>query len=291
MGDAAGPNLHKCAGQTTSSPNNDPPVDAMASMIAHELAEAVTDPLFNAWFDADGEEVADKCAFTFGTTFAAPNGSMANVTLGGFDYLIQQEFSNASDSCVMSYSATPDYSLSVSPGSQSAVQGATTGNYTVTVNPTNGFSSGVTLSVTGLPAGATLNAPAPNPASTTATFSIAAGTAATGTYPLTITGTSGALTHTAGATLVVVKPDYSFVGFTRLAIGRSGQHHAVIHDYRKSGEWLRRDRKFRGNRLAFRCEPQPRAATQQHLLDFCRCGRRQRGRNLHVNHHRHQRAA
>ena len=126
---------------------------------------------------------------------------MANVTLGGFDYLIQQEFSNASDSCVMSYQVTPDYGLSVSPGSRSAVQGGTTGNYTVTVNPTNGFSSGVTLSVTGLPAGATLNAPAPNPASTTATFSIATGTAATGSYPLTITGTSGALTHTVAATL------------------------------------------------------------------------------------------
>ena len=62
----------------------------------------------------------------------------------------------------------------------------------------------MTLSVTGLPAGATLNAPTPNPTSTTATFSIATGTAATGSYPLTITGTSGALTHTAAATLVVM---------------------------------------------------------------------------------------
>jgi hypothetical protein len=211
VGDAAGPNLHKCAGQSSSSPNNDPSVDAMASLIAHELSEAVTDPLNNAWFDAGNQEIADKCIFNFGTTFTAPNGSMANVTLGGFDYLIQQLFSNASDSCVMSYQSTPDYSLSVSPGSQSAVQGGTTGNYTVTVNPTNGFSNGVTLSVTGLPAGATLNAPAPNPTSTTATFSISAGTAATGTYPLTITGTSGALIHTAGATFVVSQGGCTYV--------------------------------------------------------------------------------
>ncbi len=209
IGDAAGPNLNKCAEQTASSPNNDPSVDAMASIIAHELSEAVTDPLFNAWYDLDQQEVADKCAFTFGTTFAAPNGSMANVTLGGFDFLLQQNFSNASDSCVMSYQSPADYSLSVSPGTQSAVQGGTTGNYTVTVNPTNGFSNGVTLSVTGLPAGATLNGPAPNPTSTTATFNISTGTAATGSYPLTITGTSGALTHMAAATLVVVNPDYS----------------------------------------------------------------------------------
>jgi hypothetical protein len=103
VGDAAGPNLNKCAAQTASSPNNDPPADAMASILVHELAEAVTDPLNNAWYDVNQQEVADNCAFMFGTTFAAPNGSMANVTLGGFDYLIQQEFSNASGSCVMSY--------------------------------------------------------------------------------------------------------------------------------------------------------------------------------------------
>ncbi len=132
VGDAG--NQHGCSAQTTSSPNNDPPVDAMASIVAHELSEAVTDPLFNAWYDVDQQEVADKCAFNFGTTFTAPNGSMANVTLGGFDYLLQQYFSNASHSCVMSYQTTPDYSLSVSPGSQSAGPGKTAQSYSITVN-------------------------------------------------------------------------------------------------------------------------------------------------------------
>ena len=185
-------------------------MDAMISVIAHELSETVTDPLLSAWYDANGEEVADKCAWTFGTTFAAPNGSTANITLGSFDFLIQQEFSNASDSCVMSYNATPNYTLSVSPPSQSAGQNGTTGNYTVTVNPTNGFSSPVTFSVTGLPAGAIANPFSPNPASTTSAFNISAGTAAAaGTYALTITGVSGNLSHTAQATLVVTQPDFS----------------------------------------------------------------------------------
>ena len=40
----------------------------MASIIAHELEEAVTDPDLNAWYDTRGYENADKCAWTFGTT-------------------------------------------------------------------------------------------------------------------------------------------------------------------------------------------------------------------------------
>jgi hypothetical protein len=201
-----------CSVQGSSSPNNDPPVDAMISVIAHELSETVTDPIINAWYDTAGQEIGDKCAWTFGTTFAAPNGSSANITLGGFDFLIQQEFSNASDSCVMSYLSSPDYSLSVSPSAQSVTQGGTTGNYTVSVNATNGFSSAVTLSVSGLPAGATLSGPSQNPTSTSATFSISTGTAAAGNYTLTITGVSGSLTHTATATLSIAAapvPNYT----------------------------------------------------------------------------------
>ena len=55
----------------------------MASIIAHELEEAVTDPDLNAWYDSRGYENADKCAWTFGTTYTAANGAEANMTLGG----------------------------------------------------------------------------------------------------------------------------------------------------------------------------------------------------------------
>ena len=40
----------------------------MASVIAHELVEAVSDPQLNAWYDRRGYENADKCAWTFGST-------------------------------------------------------------------------------------------------------------------------------------------------------------------------------------------------------------------------------
>jgi hypothetical protein len=76
----------------------------MASIIAHELQEAVTDPDLNAWYDTRGYENADKCAWTFGGTSTASNGSAYNVTLGGRQYLIQRNWVNASGGyCSMSY--------------------------------------------------------------------------------------------------------------------------------------------------------------------------------------------
>jgi len=92
-----------CAWQTTS-PNGNAGADGMASIIAHELEEAVTDPQLNAWYDRRGYENADKCAWTFGTTYTAANGSLANVKLGTRDYLIQRNWVNASGGyCSMSY--------------------------------------------------------------------------------------------------------------------------------------------------------------------------------------------
>ena len=84
-----------CSAQS-KSPNGDAGVDAMASVIAHEIEETVTDPLGNGWFDSRGYENGDKCAWKFGTTLAGPNGSTYNVTLGGSKYLIQQNWVNAS---------------------------------------------------------------------------------------------------------------------------------------------------------------------------------------------------
>jgi len=92
-----------CEDQTTS-PNGNAGADGMASIIAHESEEAISDPDLNAWYDRRGYENADKCAWTFGTTSTASNGSKYNVTLGGKQYLIQQNWVNASGGyCAMSY--------------------------------------------------------------------------------------------------------------------------------------------------------------------------------------------
>lgn len=107
----------------------------------------------------------------------------------------------------------PDFSLSVSPGSISVEQGATSGAATVAVNPINDFTGSVSIAVEGLPAGVTSSPASP--------FSVGAGqsqqvtfSASTsvvdGSYALTLRGTSGALSFTATLTLTVTpRPDFS----------------------------------------------------------------------------------
>ncbi len=101
---------------------------------------------------------------------------------------------------------TPDFSLMTSPSSLSVVQGLTT-SYTVTETPTLNFAGSVSLSVSGLPAGTSgVFSPTSVSPSTTLSSTLTISTTAAaspGTYPLTINGTSGGITHTTSATLVI----------------------------------------------------------------------------------------
>ena len=65
-------------------------------MIAHEAEEAATDPMLGGWYDQNGYENADKCAWTFGERYTTANGAKANMKLGSRDFLIQQNWVNAS---------------------------------------------------------------------------------------------------------------------------------------------------------------------------------------------------
>ena len=104
--------------------------------------------------------------------------------------------------------SAPDFSMSVTPASQTVVVGNAT-SYTVTITPTGGFSGQVALNVDGLPAGATgtFN---PNPAAGSSSLDVTtATTTPTGTYPLTVRGANGTLSRSAPATLVVnPAPDF-----------------------------------------------------------------------------------
>lgn len=91
------PSLCTPSDNAVTSPNGHLDTDAMASVFAHELSETVTDPNGDAWRTLTGvapkveaTENADVCAWTFGTTYAAPNGARANIALGGRNYLLQQ---------------------------------------------------------------------------------------------------------------------------------------------------------------------------------------------------------
>jgi hypothetical protein len=98
----------------------------------------------------------------------------------------------------------PDFGLSVTPGSGSVKHGSST-TYTITVSSPVGFTGQVTLSVSGLPSGATATfKPSSVKARGTSTLTVKTTTrAALGTFTLTVRGTSGALVHQATATLTV----------------------------------------------------------------------------------------
>jgi uncharacterized membrane protein len=130
------------------------------------------------------------------------------------------------------------------PGSVSLGQGASSGT-TVEVNPQNGFTGNVSLSVSSLPSGVTVSF-SPNSITgnqlSTLTLSASA-SAAVGQYTITITDTSGTLTEittfaltigapsftlasntldigqgTSGSTSVSVNPLFGFVGSVNLAV-------------------------------------------------------------------------
>jgi hypothetical protein len=111
---------------------------------------------------------------------------------------------------VVNPAATPDFSVSATPSSRSVAQGGST-TYSVTVTPSGGFSSAVTLSVSGVPSGAS-GSFSPNPVpggNGTSTLTVNTGTAAAGTYSLTITGTGGGLTRSASpVSLTITRPDF-----------------------------------------------------------------------------------
>jgi hypothetical protein len=79
----------KCAPQAIG-PNGTLNADAAVSLMAGEIFNVITDPAFGAWYDRSGLEPGDKCAWTFGTTYRAPNGALANVRLAERHYLLQQ---------------------------------------------------------------------------------------------------------------------------------------------------------------------------------------------------------
>lgn len=97
-----------------------------------------------------------------------------------------------------------DFSLSATPSSRTVIAGGEAA-YTATVTALNAFTGTVSFAVGGLPAGTTASfnpASVVNAGSTTLTVSTSTTTPA-GSYPLTITATSGAIRHTATVTLVV----------------------------------------------------------------------------------------
>jgi serine protease len=182
-------------------------LDGVTIVEGHEYAETITDQNpAGGWTDSSGSENGDKCAWiTPGTA-----GGAGDVTMSTGAFPMQTTWANDAAACELSHPIvgvqTPDFTMGVSPSSQSVVQGSGT-SYTVNVGAVGGFSSSVGLTVTGLPNGASGSfSPQTATAPFSSTLTVSSGTSVAGTYPLTITGTAGAVTHTTSATLTVTTP-------------------------------------------------------------------------------------
>jgi hypothetical protein len=86
-----GNSLCQIAGQTTP---NDAFADLAANVTSHEIMEATTDPLLNAWFDTSGNEIGDLCNFNFGTNTWGSGVTAGNQMWNGWIFEVQQEWDN-----------------------------------------------------------------------------------------------------------------------------------------------------------------------------------------------------
>jgi len=97
-----------------------------------------------------------------------------------------------------------DFTLSASPSTVTVVRGQTA-SYTITTGSLGGFAGSVSLSVTGVPTGATATFSA-NPISTPGSSILRVRTTSRtprGTVTIVVTGTSGSLIHQMSVTLTV----------------------------------------------------------------------------------------
>jgi hypothetical protein len=148
------------------------------------------------WGDYSAIQIdpSDDCTFWYTNQYQKTNGGFNWSThIGSFSM----------NNCT-GVIGNPDFTISATPPSQTVSKGGTA-TYTVTIAAQNGFTGVVSFKVTGLKAldKATFS-PATLTGSGTTTMTVKTSRfGKTGTFPLTITGTSGGLSHTASVTLVI----------------------------------------------------------------------------------------
>lgn len=131
---------------------------------------------------------------------------------------------------VLAASTKADFTIASSPATRSVEQGQTA-IYTVTVGSLNGFSSGVQLSASNLPVGATVSfsptqvSKGMGTASMSVVTSTSTPTTPSGSDQITVTGTSGSTQHSTTVNLVVtdyVAPAFAVSGAPAVFSGLPG---------------------------------------------------------------------
>ena len=187
------------SGRTPSDPSGT--MEAETNVITGTgVQEATSD----RWGDYSAMQVdpVDDCTFWFTQEYIATTGSFNwSTRIANF------KFPNCG-------STAPDFSISASPSSVTVQQG-NSGNSTISTTALNGFNNTITLSASGQPSGVTVSfgtdpIPAPGTGTSLMTMAVAA-SVAPGTYPITVTGVGGGITHTTAVSLTVtgIAPDFS----------------------------------------------------------------------------------
>ena len=177
-------------GRTPADPINT--MQAETQVIAGNGSQTSNSRTLSRWGDYSAMQVdpADDCTFWFTTEYMKNTGIFNwNTRIASFKF----------PNCVSP--ATPDFSLSAAPASVTLTQGNSTTS-TITVNPLNGFNGTVSFAASGLPSGLTASFNPTSGTSSTILTLTASSPVSVGSATVTITGTSGNLSHTTTVTVL-----------------------------------------------------------------------------------------
>jgi PKD repeat protein len=186
-----------------------PPPPPVASFTASPTSGPA--PLAVAFTDTSSSSPSSwSWSFGDGGTSTAQNPSHTYTSPGTYSVSLTVSNSSGSDTTTRTdyITATSDFALTASPASVTVVR-EKAARYSISITSSNGFAGSVSLSVTGLPSSSSATF-SPNPVdfpfASSSTLSVATtSTTKIGTFTLTISGVSAAITHSATVNLQVKK--------------------------------------------------------------------------------------